>query len=256
MKTLAQLLIVIAIISATATAHAESHRLFTALLSDHVHNGWVNYSDLRKDSRLNEYLTQLADTDPAKLTTKNDKLAFWINAYNAYTLKIICDNYPVESINDLHWGGLIIGTVLKKTVWDRDFVLINHTKTTLNAIEHEIIRPLFGEPRAHFALVCASKSCPPLRSEAYEGDHLDEQLDEQAKRFLSDSTKNWYDSRKKEAHISKIFSWFSGDFGKDDIAILNFIGRFLQGELGPALLAHPENWSITYTEYDWHLNGQ
>src|SRR6266852_5927302 len=201
-------------------AHAESHNLFTAILADYVDNGWVNYKMLCRDKRLEQYIRQLAETNPDTIASDKARLAFWINAYNAYTLKIICDNYPVKSINDLHWGGLIIGTVLKKTVWDKDIVVVNHQKITLNTVEHGLIRPTFKEPRAHFALVCASKSCPPLRSEAYEAEKLDRQLDDQVRKFVNDPEKNWYDVSRNEAHISKIFSWFSGDFGKDDASIL------------------------------------
>lgn len=237
-------------------AEAESHRLFTSILAAYVNNGWVNYKALCKDKRLEEYIQQLADTNPDTITSEKARLAFWINTYNAYTLKIICDNYPVKSINDLHWGGLIIGTVLKKTIWDKDFVVINHKKTRLNSIEHEMIRPKFKEPRAHFVLVCASKSCPPLRSEAYEGEKLDQQLDDQARKFLNDPLKNRYDGNKKVAHISKIFSWFSGDFGKDDASILLFIAKFLPDTIANGIKHDPGKWDVDHMDYDWSLNGE
>ncbi len=184
LKTLI-LFVVIFSVLLTVNVSAESHRLFSELLAEHVHNGLVNYKTLKNDRRLDQYLAQLARTDPDTIGTTQGQLAFRINAYNAYTLRIICDNYPVKSVNDLHWGGLIIGTVLKKTVWDKDFVIVSHSKTTLNAVERKIVRPTFKESRAHFALVCASKGCPPLRSEAYEGDKLDAQLTGQAKQFFT-----------------------------------------------------------------------
>ena len=138
------------------------HRLFSELLSTYVHDGIVNYKKLKSDKRLAEYIGWLSKADPDALPNEKEQLAFWINAYNAYTLKIICDNYPVESINDLHTGGLVIGSVLKTTVWDKKFVVVNGNTMTLNTIEHEIVRPKFNDPRGHFALVCASKSCPQL----------------------------------------------------------------------------------------------
>ncbi|MBI3189339.1 MAG: DUF547 domain-containing protein [Ignavibacteriales bacterium] len=251
-----RLAILLSLFLISRQTQAESHKLFTAILKDYVSDGWVNYKSLCMDNRMEQYLQQLADANPDTITSENARLAFWINAYNAYTLKVICDNYPVKSINDLHWGGLIIGTVLKKTIWDKDFVIINHKKTTLNSIEHEIIRTKFKEPRAHFALVCASKSCPPLRSEAYEAEKLDEQLNDQAKKFLADRTRNYFDVRRKNARISKIFSWFSEDFGKDDLSILLFSARFLPDDIAHAIKQEPDKWDIDYTDYDWSLNGE
>jgi hypothetical protein len=106
----------------------ERHSLFSDLLKSQVSAGKVNYKSLCSDDRLDGYLAQLAKTNPDTIDSTKDKLAFWINAYNAYTLKIICDNYPLESINDLHSGGLILGTVFKSTIWDNDFVIIKPVK--------------------------------------------------------------------------------------------------------------------------------
>ncbi|MCH7676525.1 DUF547 domain-containing protein, partial [candidate division KSB1 bacterium] len=117
-----------------------THSLFTEILQEYVSGGKVSYRDLCKDERLEAYISKLAATNPESIANPKGKLAFWINAYNAYTLKVICDNYPVESINELHFGGLIIGTVFKKTIWDKKFVIINHKKLSLNYIEHKIIR--------------------------------------------------------------------------------------------------------------------
>lgn len=230
---------------------AESHGLLTEILRDYVHDGLVDYKTLRADRRLDRYIQQLAHTDPDRIDSEKARLAFYLNAYNAYTLKIICENYPVKSINDLHRGGLILGKVLKRTMWDRPFVTINNHKTTLNAIEHQIIRPVFKDPRVHFALVCAAKSCPPLRSEAYEGDKLDEQLNEQARKFLADRSKNSFDNKNKVASISKIFTWFAQDFGGTDEKVLAFIANFL-----PEENAELSSWRIRYVEYDWSLNEQ
>lgn len=241
-------------LSVSTVGARESHSLFAEILAEHVHNGFVNYQALIEDDRLETYLSQLAETDPDTIPTAKGQLAFWLNAYNAYTLKIICDNYPVKSINDLHFGGLIIGTVLKKTIWDKDFVIINGEKMTLNQIEHEIIRPVYKDPRAHFGLVCASLSCPPLRSEAFEGERLDEQLDDQARTFLSQETKNNFDSSRKIARVSKIFDWFSGDFGENDEEILLFIAKFLPDSIASSIKANPGDWKLKHTDYDWNLN--
>jgi len=177
MKYLFVMLAFMILVSMTSNRQ-QGHRLFTEILQDYVHEGKVNYRELCQDNRLETYIAQLAGTNPDAISDEKARLAFWINAYNAYTIQVICDNYPVKSINELHFGGLYVGTVLKKTIWDKKFVIINNQKTSLNHIEHEIIRPLFQDPRAHFGLVCASKSCPALRSESYEGYKLDEQLDD------------------------------------------------------------------------------
>ena len=244
------------------------HNLFTEILKEYVSEGKVNYRDLRNDSRLEEYISKLAATDPEKIQNDKAKLAFWINAYNAFTLKVICDNYPIKSINKLHFGGLYIGTLLKKTVWDKKFVVINGKKISLNFIEHKIIRAATQDPKAafsqvctetpcplaHFALVCASKGCPLLRSEAYEGQKLDEQLSDQALIFFGDEDKNYFDVEKKEAHLSKILDWFADDFGKNDEERLLFVANFLPDTLAESIRAIPEGWKIKHTKYDWSLN--
>ncbi|UCD15237.1 MAG: DUF547 domain-containing protein [Candidatus Omnitrophota bacterium] len=234
---------------------ADEHNLFTGILRDYVtDDGLVNYKGLYKDERLNVYIEQLTRTDPRKFGSRNDQLAFWINAYNAYTLKIICDNYPLNSINDLHAGGLIIGTVFKTTIWDKKLVAINNEKTTLNTIEHKIIRPEFKDPRIHFALVCAAKGCPPLRNEAYRGAKLDDQLNDQGKIFLADVENNFFDTRTNEAFLSSIFSWYARDFGTDKEARLKFIAQFLPESVANNIRDDPGRWRIRYKKYDWSLN--
>jgi hypothetical protein len=261
-KTSAALLILALAVTFTVAVSGASaqttsrHRLFTELLSTYVHDGIVNYKMMRSDNRLVGYIGWLAKTDPDTLPDEKEKLAFWINAYNAYTLKVICDNYPIETINDLHSGGLIIGSVLKTTVWDKKFVIVNGKTMTLNTIEHEIVRPKFKDPRAHFALVCASKSCPPLRAEAYEGSTLDEQLNDQGRHFLTDPFRNEFDPVKKHAEISKIFSWYESDFGSSKEDVLRYVTRFLPDSISRQILTDPREWEVEYKSYDWSLNGR
>lgn len=221
-----------------------SHASFNEVLKEFVNDGKVNYKDLCKDSRLETYLNQLSKTDPAKIENTEDRLAFWINAYNAFTLKVICDNYPVKSIMDLDSG----------KIWDRVFIEINGTPMSLNHIEHEIIRKEFNEPRIHFALVCAAISCPPLRSEAFEGYKLDNQLNDQGDIFLNQKDKNYFDLQEKEAHLSKILEWYGKDFGSDNSEILLYLTRFLPEETATSIKENPNEWEVKYTEYDWSLN--
>lgn len=119
---------------------ADRHDLFTRLLADRVTGGVVDYAALKSDARLPQYCDELARTDPSRFENDHDRLAFWINAYNAYTLKVVASRYPLRSINELHTGGLTLGTLLKKTIWDRPLAIVNGQTLTLNAIEHEIIR--------------------------------------------------------------------------------------------------------------------
>lgn len=239
---------------ADSTPSTERHALFSELLSQYVSNGRVDYEHLRNDERLNKYLLEIAGTDPDTITERNDRFAFWINAYNAYTLKIICDNYPLESINDLSFGGRIIGHLLSKTVWDNEFAVVNDKAYTLNEIEHDIIRPRFRDARAHFALVCASRSCPPLRSEAYEGYKLDTQLDNQGTIFFSQTTKNYFDEHDRKAYLSPILDWFSNDFGESDREILLYVTGFLSEHLARSIEHNPDDWEIEYRSFDWKLN--
>jgi len=234
----------------------DQHLLFTQILNDYVQQGLVSYINLKEDKRLDKYLEQLENTNPDNLLTNEDKLAFWINAYNAFTLKFIIEEYPIESINDLHWGGLYLGSLLGTTVWDDEKIIINGTSLSLNNIEHDIARKKFNEERVHFAMVCASYSCPSLRNEAYEGFELNEQLNEQARIFFNDETKNKFDLKKRTAYLSKILDWYSSDFGNDDQSILLYISQFLDSEIADDIRRNSSQWEIDHLSYNWDLNEQ
>ncbi|MEM0964704.1 MAG: DUF547 domain-containing protein [Verrucomicrobiota bacterium] len=234
---------------------APDHNLFTAVLETHVEDGLVDYAALANDPRLEEYLASLAETDPATLPTEEERLALWINAYNAYTLKLIADAYPVDSIHDLATGGMVIGWLIKRTAWDIRFADVGGETYTLNEIEHDIIRPEFEDARIHFAIVCAAVSCPLLRSEAYVPDRLDEQLNEEGRRFLADTSRNTFDLSKRRARISKIFSWFEEDFGSSDTEVIRYLAEFAPPEVAMDMRHHADQWSIRYQSYDWSLNG-
>ncbi len=228
--------------------------LFTELLNEYVKDGLVNYQLLKNDKRLDEYIDQLSKTNPEEIKNEDDKKAFWINAYNAYTIKFILEEYPVESINDLHWGGLYLGTVLGTTIWDKDKVVINNERLSLNNIEHDTLRKKIGEERVHFALVCASISCPNLRNEAYEGFKLNDQLEEEAGNFFNDQTKNRFDVNTKTAHLSKILDWYDDDFGNNEQEILLYVSQYLNEDLKNELIANIEEWQIEHLDYNWDLN--
>lgn len=235
---------------------AVDHQLFTQVLQDHVADGLVDYAALDDDVRLDQYLGQLSQTDPTKLPTVDERLTLWINAYNAYTLKLVADAYPIESIHDLGTGGRILGWLLNRSPWDIRFAEVGGEEYTLNEIEHEILRVEFDEPRIHFAIVCAAISCPPLRAEAYVPERLNEQLDAQTRQFVADRRSNRFDHGRQRAEVSPIFSWFEEDFGDDDSEVLLFLAEVASPKTGEAIRQAPEKWSLDYTHYDWSLNDQ
>ena len=230
------------------------HSLMTELMLKYNFNGNLDYEGLTTEPKLDDYLQILSKTEPEKLSSDDEKMAFWINVYNAFTIKAIVDNYPVESINDLHTGGRILGHILSTTVWDDEFIPIKDEMYSLNQVEHEILRKDFEEPRIHFAIVCASISCPVLRKEAFIPERLDSQLEEQTIGFFNDQTKNKFDSDKKITYISKILDWFSEDFGNDDEEILFYVSNYIDKKIGEDIRNNVDDWSIDYMDYDWGLN--
>lgn len=230
------------------------HLVLTDLMNDYNINGNVNYKALKNDERLDIYLNSLSEFNPVNLNSPEDKMAFWINAYNAFTIKAIVDNYPIESINDLHTGGRIISYILSTTIWDSEFIKIFGKEYSLNDIEHKILRKEFAEPRIHFSIVCASISCPQLRNEAYVGSRLKFQLEQQAIQFFNDETKNKYDLQNRTVCLSKILDWFSTDFGNSDEEILMFVSKYVDDSISNDISQNIDKWSIEYLDYDWGLN--
>ena len=245
-----------AIVSALALGFAASsspaefdqtHKPFDQVLHHYVKAARVDYQGLKASpEELNRYLDQVAAVGKSDFKQWNEKqqLAFLINAYNAYTLRLIADHYPVKSIKD-------IGSILNGP-WDQPVVKLFGQTITLNTLEHGILRKDYAEPRIHFALVCAAKGCPPLRNEAYVGARLDEQLDDQAKNFLANSSKNRVEAQKHVVYLSPIFKWYGEDFGKDSRSVLKFVRQYFPEreakELGQG------EFKIKYTDYNWSLN--
>lgn len=223
---------------------APSHQLLDELLKKHVSkDGVVNYKGLiREKTKLEKYLDLISENAPDRQTwSKNEQLAYWINAYNAFTLKLIVDNYPVESIQDLH---PTIKIPLINTVWHIKFFQIGGKVSNLDEIEHKILRKEFEEPRIHFAINCASFSCPPLLNEAFVASKIDQQLDKVAEGFVNDPKRNKISADKLE--ISQIFSWFKGDFTKKS-SLIDFLNQYAVIKINP-------NAKISHMKYDWTLN--
>jgi hypothetical protein len=218
------------------------HSQWTSLLTKYVDDkGMVNYKGFKKEeATLDKYLAVLSDNHPTSSWSKDDQLAFWINAYNAFTVKLIVKNYPVKSIKEL--GGSIYRV---NTPWDIKFIKIGKETYDLNNIEHNIIRKEFNEPRIHFALNCASASCPPLRKEAYVGSKLEKQLSDQSRVFINDKSKNKIG--KDKAELSKLFTWFKGDFTAKHASVQAFINQYSTSKI-------TDKTAISYLEYSWDLN--
>lgn len=225
--------------ASAAVAPAPGGELYQGLLRDHVREGRVDYAALKTDARLAAYLKKLAAVDPSALP-RDQALAYWINAYNAATLKLVADAWPVDSIMKINAGKPWDVPVLRPR--GQPAVL------TLNQIEHDIIRKQFAEPRVHFALVCAAASCPPLRAEEYTASALDAQLAEQTKNFLSDRAINRFEPATNTYVISPLFKWYVADFGGTDAGVRAFIDGLAGASPSPEA-------TITYSDYDWSLNA-
>ncbi len=222
---------------------APSHQQWDKLLKKHVSgSGMVNYKGFQKDqAELDAYLKTLSDNAPQNSWSANEQKAFWINAYNAYTVALILKHYPVKSIKDI--GGKIYKV---NTPWDIKFITIGGKKYDLNNLEHGILRKRFDDPRIHFALVCASMSCPKLQRDAYTGAHLNAQLDAAGKDFLNDNSKNRVSLARAE--LSKYFSWYRGDFTKKG-SLADFINQYAQTKMNG-------NTKVSSLDYNWSLNEQ
>lgn len=223
-----------------------SHSSYDELLQKYVDDkGLVNYKGLMGErQKLKSYLSILEDNPPQEEWTRDEKLAYWINAYNAFTLELILEHYPVETIKDI---GSTIKIPFVSTAWDVKFINIGGEEYDLNNIEHGIIRKEFDEPRIHFALVCAAVSCPKLQNRAYLPEKLDEQLTKAAREFLGNPAKNNIESSSK-ATLSKIFNWYGGDFNNNG-TLIEFINKYSSMKLN-------KDADIDWMDYNWALNEQ
>jgi hypothetical protein len=230
-------------ISISWSGKTVDHSLYGELLKKYVKDSVVDYRGLKtEEGNLDQYLNLLDETNPDQLS-RDEQLALYINAYNAYTLKLIMKNYPVDSIKDI--GGWF------KDPWKIRFCKIGGKTFTLDEVEHDIIRPRFKDPRVHFAVNCASKGCPPLRSEPYQGSILNEQLNTSTRDFLNNPERNRLEGN--TLYVSKIFKWFADDFKRD---VVGFFLKYAGADLENRLSAKRDQITIEYLHYDWGLNGQ
>jgi hypothetical protein len=219
-----------------------SHRVFDEVLQAHVKDGVVDYPAVAKDARFAAYLEQLDRVDPNALPDRRHRLAFWINAYNAFAIKGILDGYsPLTTIGRYRY---FIGRSYR----------VGGETINLFDLEKKLLIPDFREPRIHFAIVCASQSCPKLRSQAFIADRLEMQMEENARAFVNDLARNRLDRDTRTAHLSKIFEWFEPDFRAHAESLLNYVRRYVNDpDLAADMATQP--WRIEFLDYDWHLNG-
>ena len=210
------------------------HNTWSIQLQKYVdEKGNVNYSKWLKEGKkeLDTYLKNLQSFAPKKNWSKNEILAYWINTYNAFTVQLILNNYPLKSIKDI------------KNPWGHNIFFNENKNYSLGDIEHKILRKM-GEPRIHFAINCASASCPKLNNKPYTADNIEIELERATRDFLNDTNKNEISENK--LGLSKIFLWFEEDFGNREEK-LQFINKYTK-------IAISNKAKISYLSYDWSLN--
>lgn len=218
-----------------------SHEEWQDLLRPHVRDGVVDYPAIHRQEHLTTYLALLDRVDPNQLPV-DDRLAFWINAYNAFAIKGILDHDSPATLFGRY-----------RYFIAREYQVGGQTVNLYN-LEREILIAQFHEPRIHFAIVCASASCPKLQSWAYEGRQLDQQLNQVTSKFVNDPSRNRFDRSKKVAYLSMIFKWFAKDFEARSGSVLNFVREYLQDESLKQDLAAAD-YTVEFLDYDWSLNG-
>lgn len=213
---------------------------FDALLKANVDaNGNVNYKGFKKnEAKLDTYLDYLAKTSPEKSWSAAKTKAFWVNAYNAYTIKLILENYPIKSIMKIKKKG--------KDAWNIKLAKVGGKTYTLNHIEHEILRKDYDDPKIHVGVNCASGSCPQLGNFAFTEANYEAKTDELMKKFINDANRNKISAKKLQ--LSKIFEWFKGDFTKKG-SLIEFLNKYSDTKI-------KKNAKISFLEYDWNLNGK
>lgn len=222
------------------------HSGFDRLAKKHIdERGLVNYKGFKKDEKeLDRYLDLLAKNAPTAKWTQDAQMAYWINAYNANTIRLILTHYPVKSIKDI---GSKVQIPFVNTPWAIKFVKVGNETISLDNIEHGTLRKKFKDKRIHFALVCAARSCPRLRNEAYTADKLDAQLEEQGRDFLNNPVKNVITSQK--ASLSKYFDWYKGDWNDDNRSVEYWVNKYSKTKIN-------KDTQISFLDYNWALNEQ
>ncbi|WP_299848756.1 DUF547 domain-containing protein [uncultured Roseovarius sp.] len=230
--------------------HPINHSAWDKFLQKYVRPDGNGYNKFAYSSvtdtdktRLETYidnLTQIEITERARPV----QLAYWINLYNALTIKVVLDHYPVSSIRNIRLGG-----ILNRGPWDEELVEIEAESISLNAIEHEILRPIWQDPRIHYAINCASVGCPNLHRRAFTATNVDDLLDQLAEEYLSHP--RGFKIEGDIVTVSSIFQWFAYDFGNSEEGVIKHIAQHAPANKVEKLL---QIGGISDSEYDWSLN--
>lgn len=257
-------LVIIFALAARNQSYAEnkfSHDPLNRVLKTYVDdNGLVDYKTLRENrSDLDSYINLLGefnpDSHPDLFSTDEAKLAYWMNAYNAFVLIGVLDKYPIASVKD-------VGLLPSSFFWRTKYVT-GGRKITLKKLEDDIIRSRFGEPRIHFAINCASASCPKLEQRAFYPENLNDRLETAAELFINETRNVRIDVKERKIYLSSIFDWFKEDFtdwymherGVDGASILDYLKLYLDEDKVAVLNGH-DDWKVQVIKYDWSLNDQ
>ena len=249
------LLIISALVSHSAFAYDHTYKSFDEILKQVVviegHQSSVDYTKLKSDtSKFDEFVESIeaVKKDEFNAWSREQQMAFLINAYNAFTIKLILDNYPgITSIKDL--GGLFLNSP-----WDKALFTLFSKETTLNFIEHQLLRKSYKDSRVHFVLVCASRSCPPLRNEVYIAENLEQQLDDATINFMRDPERNRFNEENNKIEISKIFKWYKKDFTSVAGSLNAYIAPLMTDDEAQRMLLANSDTGIKFLDYDWSLN--
>jgi hypothetical protein len=253
--------------SSSAYAFDHDYSNYGEVLQTYVKDGLVNYGALQKNRKgIDQFVKEIGDVTKNEYENwaRDQQLAFWINTYNGWFLKIVIDHYPIR-------GGRLLGVFYPENsvqripgIWDDIKTRTAGREVSLNDIEHKILRPIFKEARIHFAIVCASIGCPALRSEPFRVSSLQRQLEDATRDFVNNPTKVRWNADEKKLELSKIFDWFSGDFAsfadeswlklysKKQGGPVAFVSKYLPAAIVETL--KKGKVKVDYLDYDWHLN--
>lgn len=233
--------------------NAIDYTSYAQLLQTHVRPGRINgirlnvvdYRGIMADPTYPKALQEFSVAEPKTFQTDAERFAFWVNAYNLLAIKAVVDQYPTKSIRD--------GGSLFRSIWKKKVGTVAAKEYALDDIEHGILRKEFQQPRVHFAIVCASLSCPDLRTEPYVAERLNSQLDDATRAFLENPTKGLtLGAQGKRISVSRIFKWFPEDFEP-----VGGVANFIRGSVDPGLANRVRELSdsnLSYLNYDWSLN--
>lgn len=249
------LLVALALLAAPRAGFDQSHARWADVLAAHVHGEDVDYKTIKEDrAGLDAYLASLETVMPEEFASwsRAQQFAFWIDAYNAFTVKRVVDAYPIASVQDIGDGA--------KKVWDEEFIPLGKLfpeaagkDLSLNDLENKILRPKFKDARVHAAIHNASRSSPPLLARAFVAEKLEEQLEEQVARWLDDPSRNRFDAKSNKVVVSKIFDWFRDDFVRDAGSVQAWL-EVHAPEKERAWLASAKDVAIELQDWSWKLD--